>query len=528
MAIPSLIDIALEDIIAALDAKSFTSVDLVAAYIARISEVNDEFHAVIEINPDAKSIARQLDEERSRNISRGPLHGIPLLIKDNVVTLDKMECTSGSLALVGARPCHEASVITRLRKAGVILLGKTNLSEWSNFRSEKSSSGWSPRGGQTYGAYLKNSQPSGSSSGSAVAVALGLTWAALGTETTGSIIGPAETNNVIGFKPTRGLISTDAVIPVSIRQDVIGTLTRTVKDAAHLLGGFAGRSEFDKFTWNIPFDTLPDYAAVCNGTNLQGFKIGVPRNAFMGMNIKPAALAAFELGLKILTDAGAQVVENTDFKATDDYKAMDKVSKLFAITTEFKTDIQAYLSSLDKNPNNIHNLDDLIAFTEGTPEERYPEFDIGRFHWTKAEGADLDAQKYKESLKQDLYFGGEGGILGAMEAHNLDLIVIPTVAEIPIAFAAKVGYPLITVPLGFYPEGTPVEMHKRGKMILYAPGIPYCITFISKAYSEETLLKVAHAFEQLTLTRKNGPQPYLTAKTEISDILRKSGRDLKI
>lgn len=268
------------------------------------------------------------------------------------------------------------------------------------------------------------------------------------------------------------MIATDSVIPVSIRQDVINTLTRTVKDAAHSLGGFAGRSEFDKITWDIPFDTLPDYAAFCNGTNLQGFRIGVPRNAIMGMAIKPAALAAFELALKIFTDAGAQVVENTDFKGAGDYKAMDKASKLFAITTVFRTDIQAYLSSLDTNPNNINNLDDLIAFTEATPEERYPEFDIGRFHWTKAEGADLNSQKYKDSLKQDLYFGGEGGILGATEAHNLDLIVIPTIAEIPMAFAAKVGFQLITVPLGFYPEGTQVEMHKRGEMILYAPGIP--------------------------------------------------------
>lgn len=197
----------------------------------------------------------------------------------------------------------------------------------------------------------------------------------------------------------------------------------------------------------------------------------------MGMNIKPAALEAFEVALETLSSAGAKIVEDTDFEAAGEYKAMDKTSKLFAITTEFKTDIQAYFSSLDTNPNKIADLDDLITFTNETPGERYPEFDIGRFHWTKAEGADLDAQKYKDSLKQDLYFGGEGGILGAMEKHHLDLIVIPTIAEIPMAFAAKVGFPLITVPLGFYPEGTPVEMHKRGEMILYAPGIPFVSHF---------------------------------------------------
>ncbi|KAI1157832.1 amidase [Nemania serpens] len=468
--VPLLLDATIETVAEGLEAGHFTSVELVQAYIARIKEV-EEFNAVLQINVEAVEVARHLDEERRRSGRRSPLHGILVLVKDNIVTQDKLDASAGSYALLGAKPSVESSLITRLRKDGVIILGKTNLSEWANFRGLTISSGWSPRGGQTLGAYYPNSNPEDSSSGSAVATALGLCTAAIGTETFGSIIDPAEMNNVVGYKPTRGLVANDGVIPISNRQDVIGTLTRTVKDAAYMLNSMAGRSDFDKRTWNIPFQKIPDFTHFCN-TNLTGIAIGVPRNAFPSDAPAPI-MASFELALETLRSAGATIVENANFSAAEEFRKLNQEVKGIVRSSEFKTDIISYLEKLDTNPNKIRNAEDIIRFTKTYPGEDYPNKDIGKFLWTQAEGIDINSDKYKTMVEQELYFGGKGGILGAMDEHQLDVLVVPSTLGIANDLAAKMGFPVISVPLGFWPTDTPVKYDSRKPgLVKIAPGIP--------------------------------------------------------
>ncbi|KAF2971833.1 hypothetical protein GQX73_g1759 [Xylaria multiplex] len=513
--IPLLLDATIETVAEGLEAGRFTSVELVQAYMARIEEAA-EFKAVLQINTEAVDVARHLDEERARSGRRSSLHGIPVLVKDNIVTKDKLDASAGSYALLGAKPSSESSLITRLREAGVIILGKTNLSEWANFRGLAISSGWSPRGGQTLGAYYPNSNPDGSSSGSAVAAALGLCTAALGTETVGSIIDPAEINNVVGFKPTRGLIANDGVIPISNRQDVIGTLTRTVKDAAYMLNNMAGRSDFDERTWNIPFQEIPDFTDFCN-TNLTGMTIGVPRNAFPSDPPAPI-MASFKLALETLAFAGANIVENANFAAADEFRELNQQVRGIVRSSEFKTDIVKYLKNLRTNPNEIHNAEDIIHFTKTDPAEDYPNKDIEKFLWTQEEGIDVDSDKYKEMVEQELYFGGKGGILGAIDEHQLDVLVVPSTLGIANDLAAKMGFPVISVPLGFWPRDTPIKHDSREpRLVKIAPGIPYCLTIITNAFSDGKLLKVAYAFEQLAAVRANGPLPFKVPKTELKD-----------
>ncbi|PVH68788.1 amidase signature enzyme [Cadophora sp. DSE1049] len=477
----SLLGITIGQVSDGLSSGHFTSVDLVKAYIARIEETR-EFNAVIQVNPDAVSIAKSLDGERVRSGSRGPLHGVPFLVKDNIVTADKLDVSAGSFALLGAKPAMESSLVTRLRNAGVIILGKSNLSEWANFRATNSSSGWSPRGGQTMGTYYPNSNPAGSSSGSAVGTALGLCTAALGTETAGSIIGPAQTNN-----------------------DVVGPLTSTVKDAAYILNVLAGRSEMDSMTWDIPFDPIPDFTEDCRSTDLTGLSIEIPRNSFVG-EIAPPILHSFELGMDILRSAGAKVIDNTNFEAAEEFRKLDRQARSFVQTSEFKTDMNAYLTTLESNPHNIRTVNDIIAFTKSFPAEEYPERDIEKFLWTTKEGTDVDSPLYKTYREREAYYGGGGGILGAMEKHNLDLLVVPSTASIPNSFAAKMGFPIISIPLG------------RGNLVEVGPGIPYCITFISKSYSDSTLLKVAYAFEQISQVKAKGPKPFKLPETELRHV----------
>ncbi|KAJ5113778.1 glutamyl-tRNA amidotransferase subunit A [Penicillium angulare] len=467
---PSLLDITLEDIALGLDTQKFTAADLTKIYLSRIEEVNDVFHAVLEINEDAIRIAEALDEEMKIGGRRGPLHGVPILIKDNIVTDDHMEASSGSLALLGAKPVGECSTVTKLRRAGVVILGKTNLSEWANFRAVNSSSGWSPRGGQTMGAYYPNSQPSGSSSGSAVATSLGLCYAALGTETSGSIISPAETNNVVGLKPSRGFIGTDNCIPVSRRQDVIGPLARTVKDAALILSAIAGKSEADPYTWNVPFDPMPDFSQCCDDSDLSGITIGIPRNSFS--DIAPAVLAAFENAVVTLRGLGGRVLDDTNFPSAEEYRKLDKSTKNFVITTEFKADLRSYLASLQNNPHNLSSVAEVLEFTKAFPGECYPDRDIEKFLWTEADGTDVDSEKYKLAIEQEQLLAGTRGILGTMEKFQLDVLAIPANGEIPISYAAKLGLPIISVPLGFYPNDTAEKMNRRGNLIQFAPGIP--------------------------------------------------------
>lgn len=512
---PSLANVTVEQLSRHLNAGDITSVDLVRAYISRIEEAS-EFKAVLQLNPDALSLALALDQERREKGSRGPLHGIPILVKDNIATKDNLDVSAGSYALLGAKPIVESSVVSTLRAAGALILGKTNLSEWGNFRGLNVSAGWSPRGGQTLGAYYPNSTPEGSSSGSAVAVALGLSAAAIGTETFNSILEPAEFNSVVGLKPSRGLVPNDGTIPISSRQDVIGTLTRTVKDAAYMLNNMAGRSERDERTWNIPFKEIPNFVKFCSGTDLSGVTVGVPRNSFPADPTSPI-MVSFEAALRTLASAGAQVIDNADFPAADEFKKLNQQVKGIVRSSEFKRDIVRYLSTVENNPHDIRAAEDIIEFTKRHKEEEYPNRDIGKFLWTQAEGVDVESEKYNEMVEQERFFGGEGGILGAMDKYNLDVLVVPSSFGIGNDLAAKMGFPVIGVPLGFYPENTAIQLEDcEPHLVRIAPGMPYSITFITKAFSDGVLLRVAHVFENLSKVNEKGPKPFNLPVTELS------------
>ncbi|KAK1771977.1 amidase [Phialemonium atrogriseum] len=438
--VPSLLRLTIEEAAEGLQSGHFTSVDLAKAYLARINEVSD-FNAVLQVNPDVLSAARQLDEERSS-------HGIPILVKDNIATKDKLDVSANSYALLGAKPATEASVISKLRDAGVFILGKTNMSEWANFRGLNVSFGWSPRGGQTMGTYYPGSTPEGSSAGSAVATALGLSTAAIGTETFGSILEPAELNSVVGLKPTRGLIGNDGAIPISGRQDVLGPLTRTVKDAAYMLNGMAGRR-----------------------TDLSGITIGVPRNTFTADPTSPI-MVSFKSALKTLSSAGAKVVDNANFSEADGFKKLNQQDKGIVRSSELRRDIVQYLQTLETNPNNISSAEDIIEFTKASPAEEYPERDIGKFLWTQAEGIDVNSDKYKTMVEQERFYGGEGGILGAIDKYKLDFLIVPSSLGIGNDLAAKMGFPVLGVPLGFYPEDIPIELdHCKPNLVRVAPGM---------------------------------------------------------
>ncbi|MCJ1402090.1 hypothetical protein MMC11_005309 [Xylographa trunciseda] len=513
--VPKLIDITLQDIAAALDNGFFSSEQLVHAYLKRISEVDTTFNSVLEVNGDAIQIARRLDEERRQSGRRGPLHGVPILLKDNIHTADNMSTTAGSLALLDARLQHEATVATKLRKAGAILLGKTNMSEWANFRSENSSGGWSARGQQCVGPYCPLQDPSGSSSGSGVATALGLALASIGTETDGSITHPAGKSNIVGIKPTVGLVARDGVIPISEIQDTIGPMARTVKDAAEILTIIAGKSEFDKRTQLIPFEVIPDYGALCQDTNLSGLRIGVPNEGIQDMPL--SVIEKFDYAKEELKKSGAEIIENVDFACLKEWDDWDDVENFSILCADFKKAIDGYLQALDVNPKNFRTLEDLITWTENQLEEEYPSRDTERWH-SALRAADLPPEELLRRREKSLRCSKDDGILGALTTNGLDALLYPCTDKHHITFAARAGYPIITVPLGFYPSHTKEAKNKRGNLIEVGPGVPFCLCIIGKAFSEEVLIRIAYAFEQLTQVR-NQRQPFQVPTTEIRNIL---------
>ncbi|KAK0617015.1 amidase signature domain-containing protein [Immersiella caudata] len=444
---PNLLNSTIEEVAYGLQSGQLTTVDLTKAYLARIDEASG-FNAVLQINPDALSAAQKLDDERKNDASRGPLHVIPILVKDNIATADKFDVSAGSFALLGAKPSIESSLIAKREGLSI-------------------SSGWSSRGGQTLGA----------SSSLAVAAALGLSTAAIGTEesfhlhclfttvTFGSIVEPTD----------HGLIANDGAIPISGRQDVLDTLTRT--------------------TWNIPFE-IPDFTIYCKGTDLTDITIGVPRNAFSAESSSPV-MVSFGSALNTLSQAGAKQVRG------------------IVRSSEFKRDIFRYLQTLETNPNNIHTAEDIIEFSRRFLSEEFPDRDIGKFLWTQDEGIDVDSDKYREMVAQEQFYGGSGGILGAMGAHNLDLLVVPSSMGIANDLAAKMGFPVLGAPLGFNPEDAPIELNENAPHLArVAPGISYSLTLTTKAFSDGVLIQVGHAFEQVTGVRRNGPLPFKAPSTE--------------
>ncbi|EJT77379.1 glutamyl-tRNA(Gln) amidotransferase subunit A [Gaeumannomyces tritici R3-111a-1] len=518
---PRLIDATLDDLARGLEEGLFTSVDLVMAYTGRIGEANARFRAVTELNPDAIAVAAELDAERAAGRTRGPLHGVPVLIKNNIATADAMNNTAGSYALLGAVVPRDSFVAARLRAAGAVILGKANLSQWANYRSMNSTNGWSAHGGQVMGAYHERQDPSGSSSGSAVASALGLAWAALGTETDGSILSPSSVGSLVGIKPTVGLTSRDLVIPISEHQDTVGPMARTVRDAARLLQAIAGVDANDNYTSAIPGGAVPDYAAACDVDRhaLGGARIGFPLNVlelYGATNGSDPELAAFEAALALMEAAGATIVRGeANFTAAAEQSRSD--SEMTVLNADFTVNLASYLSKLSSNPSGVKSLQDVRRFTQQTaPElEAYPDRDTAIWDVVlDRPGFNNTDPRAWAAYQKNLYFGGEGGLVGAISRNRLDAVVLPTLYA--SSWAAINGAPVVTVPLGYYPPDWHEEESQRG-LIFHGPNIPFGISFLGAHWTEEKLIGLAYDFEQRTQVRDN-VAPFAIPSTEIGDV----------
>ena len=458
----------------------YTARSITELYLARIAAVDKqgpELHSIIELNPDALQIADALDAERKAKGPRGPLHGIPVLVKDNIDTADRMTTTAGSLALEGSIPPEDSTVTKRLRDSGAIILGKANLSEWANIRSLRSSSGWSARGGQCKNPYALDRNPCGSSSGSAAATSANLTAMSVGTETDGSIVCPSGTCGIIGIKPTVGLISRTGIIPISHNQDTAGPICRTVTDAAILLGALA------------EVDARTDYTAFLDPNGLKGMRIGVSRSHF---GFHPSVDKLMESAIDVLKTGGAAVIDpaNVDsLKNADDTEVM-------LMLYELKANLNAYLASLGpKAP--VKTLQDVIEFNEKHADQELQYFGQELFIQAEEKGPLTDS-KYVEALKTIQQLAREQGIDMVMTKNRLDAIIAPTNSPAWVTDhlngdhftggsstpAAVAGYPNITVPCGS------------------VGGLPVGISFFGRAWSEPTLIKIGFAYEQATRHRQ--------------------------
>ena len=472
----------------------YTARAIAEQYLARIQELDKQgpsLNQVIELNPDALSIADAMDAERAAGKTRGPLHGIPVLIKDNIATADKMQTTAGSLALVGAKAPRDAFVAERLRAAGAVILGKTNLSEWANFRSTHSSSGWSGRGGQTKNPYALDRTPSGSSSGSGGAIAANFAAVAVGTETDGSVTSPAAAMSLVGIKPTLGLVSRSGIIPIAHSQDTAGPMARTVTDAAILLGALTGVDARDGATATSAGKAQTDYTKFLDPNGLKGARIGVAREKYMSYSKPTDALISAAIG--VMKAHGATVVDPANI-ATARHLDDDEYDLLLY---EFKSDLDNYLSSLGPD-SPVHSLADVIAFNAKNAEKEMPYFGQEIMEAALKKGP-LSEAKYKRELAKGKRLAGAQGIDATIKKYKLDAIIAPTQGPASLidlvngdpsgggsftSPAAVAGYPHITVPAGF------------------VFGLPVGISFVAGAWSEPTLFKLAYAFEQATKHRK--------------------------
>ena len=456
-------------------------------YLNRISIVDQILKSVIELNPDALDIAKKMDKERKNNQMRGPLHGIPILIKDNIDTGDKMLTTAGSLALLGNRAEKDAFIVKKIREAGMVLLGKTNLSEWANFRSTNSSSGWSGRGGQVRNPYCLDRSPCGSSSGSGAAVSANLCSIAIGTETNGSIVCPSGINGIVGIKPTLGLWSRKGIIPIAHSQDTAGPMARTVTDAALLLGALAEFDPEDAETHIEKGDIYTDYTQFLNKNGLEGKRIGLATN-MMGFDKEVDELVK-QASIKMQSQ-GAEIIE-FEFESNRKFGAQSYEVLLY----EFKADLNAYLESHPNAP--FKSLEEIIQFNKDNKEKEMPWFGQEIMEIAQSKG-NLKTEEYINALHECKKLSREDGIEKEIEKHRLDVIFAPTNGPTwtidwvngdhfgggSSSPAAIAGYPNITVPAG------------------YVHGLPIGISFFGKAYSEPVLLSIAFAFEQATQHRK--------------------------
>ncbi|KAI0357728.1 amidase signature enzyme [Trametes cingulata] len=514
---PDLYEASIAELQEGLQKGLFTSVDLVKAYFARIDEVNLQgptLRAVIEKNPSALTQAAQLDRERKLSGPRSALHGIPILLKDNIATLhsEGMNTTAGSFALLGSVVPRDAHVAAKLRAAGAILLGKANLSEWANFRGNVPS-GFSGRGGQASSPYVPLGDPSGSSSGSGIGAAIGLAAAALGSETDGSIVSPSSVNNLVGIKPTVGLTSRDGVVPISEHQDTVGPMARSVADAATILSIIAGRDPRDNFTLAQPL-VVPDYTKALNVHALRGARLGVPRK-FVAL-LDDVRVAAFNASLATLRRLGATVVDPADFPDSEELLASN--NETVVLSTDFKVDVERYIAGLVEVPTGVKTLADLIAFNIAhADEELVPPFWTDQSQFIASENTTVD-QAFFDALAADKDLGQTRGIDGALRAFKLDALLLPTdIASSPAAIA---GFPIVTVPLGFLPADTPLSPAQPTRES--GPNMPFGLSFLGTAFSEFELISFAFAYEQATHTRlKVRAFPAAIPKTQLADIVGK-------
>ncbi len=471
----------------AMKSGQISAKDLTQKYLDRIKEIDSKLNSVIEVNPDALKIAEDLDKERKSGKIRSPLHGIPILIKDNIDTADKMKTTAGSLALIDApTPKQDAFLVQQLRNAGAVIIGKTNLSEWANFRSTKSSSGWSGRGGQTHNPYILDRNPCGSSAGTGASIAASLAAAGIGTETDGSIICPSATCGIVGIKPTLGLVSRNGVIPIAHSQDTAGPMARTVADAAILLGALICADTNDSITSQATKGEK-DYTKFLQKDGFKGMRIGVARQYF-GRNAKIDGV--IEPHLKVFKDGGATLI---DVKMETAQKFGE--AEYEVLLYEFKEDLNKYLAA---RGGKYKTLEDLIKFNEENKVKEMPYFGQEIFEMAQ-EKADLNDRAYRIALLQTKLYTQEQGIDAVMDKDKLDAIIAPSggaawmtdlvngdcgVFEGMTSFAAVSGYPSITVPAGFVQE------------------LPVGMSFFGRAFSEPILIKIAYAFEQATNARR--------------------------
>lgn len=465
---------------------------LTERYLQRMAALDKRgpaINAVIELNPDAAPIADALDAERKAGKVRGPLHGIPVLIKDNIDSADKMRTTAGSLALVGSTPERDAFIVERLRAAGAVLLGKTNLSEWANYRSTRSTSGWSGRGGRTLNPYMLDRNPSGSSSGTAAAIAADFATVGIGTETDGSVISPAALCGLVGVKPTVGLWSRSGIIPISASQDTAGPMARTVADAAALLGALTGIDPRDAATTAGRGHTQVDYTRFLVAGGLKGARIGVARN-LAGFN--PDVDRAFDQAIAALKDAGATIIDPADLPTAGKFAAAEGI----VLDYEFKAGLNAYLAA--RREAAVKTLEELIAWNEREKAREMPWFGQEIFIRAQKSGP-LTDKKYRDARATCLRLARTQGLDTVMARHRLDAIISPSNQPAwttdllngdhytggDTSFAAVAGYPSVTVPMGLVHE------------------LPVGLSFIGKAWTEGTLLKYAYAFEQATKARRS-------------------------
>ena len=471
----------------------YTARQIAELYLRRIEEIDRNgpaLHSVIEINPDALAIADALDVERKASGPRGPLHGVPILLKDNIDTADRMLTTAGSLALEGSRPAKDAFVVARLRAAGAVILGKTNLSEWANFRSTRSSSGWSGRGGLVKNPYALDRNPCGSSSGTGAAIAANLAAIGVGTETDGSIVCPSGANGLVGIKPTVGLISRSGIIPISRTQDTAGPMARSVADAALLLSAMAAPDPLDDATKSTAGYASRDYTRSLDAGALKGARIGIARQHYFGYSA--AADGLVEQAIADLKKLGAVIVDPADIPTASRMDACENDILLY----EFKAGLNAYLAA--RGPSSqVPSLEALIAFNEREKTREMPYFGQELFLQAQQKGP-LTSRAYLAAVKTCRARARAQGIDLVLRRHRLDAIVAPTgspawttdlvngdhftgASSTPAAVA---GYPSITVPAG------------------QAFGLPVGISFIGGAWSEPRLIALAYAYEQATQHRR--------------------------